>query len=165
MTRLTATLLVLCVAFSLPASAQEAEPYTYQWYRNDLFWRNYYCGGRYRPEGCARYRRSRYYRPPNAPTNCKPRVRVVGWEANTQRGAHTYGERAWFFAVRHDLGAKYANLDRAKDVRFICDPSTVTQALKRLLWICVVDAIPCQASKADNAPKRSFSDHDAGAGD
>ena len=153
--------IALWLAMTWPAGAHEPERFTYRWYKNDAYWKNYYCGGRYRPGGCDRYRQRRYYRPRHVVSHCKPRVRIVGWEANSYKGAQTYGERAWFFAVRHDHGAKYANLDRAKSVQFKCDPSTVTQVAKRILWICVVEAVPCEASVADGAAKdrRSFSEH------
>jgi hypothetical protein len=153
-----AALALMLAATAAPAS--EPEPFTYRWYRKDAYWQHYYCGGRYRPEGCHHYRRHRYAWTPRPPSHCKPRVRIVGWEASSYRGAQTYGERAWFFAVRHDHGAKFANLDRAKNVQFKCDPSTITRVAKSMLWICVVEATPCEATTGDGMKDRKgFSEH------
>jgi hypothetical protein len=148
--------LLSCVAFiTAPANAEDPEQFTYKWYKRDLYWQRYFCGGEYRPNGCERHwrwRPARYYSHRwryTQPSRCKLNVRVIGSEANTKSGAQVYGERSWFIAVRHDYGVKYSNLDRAKDVRIICDPSTITQFAKRVLWICVVSAVPCEASMTD----------------
>jgi len=164
-----AFLLFMLVAY--PASSQEPYPYytpdhidLEKWENRKAlrshrcFWYGLDCPGQLR----LRHLHSRW---PLLKTTilpkCRATVRVVGPEANTETGAQTLAERAWFNAVRHDLGVKFSNLDRSKNYKRNCNPSTVTQLVKRLLWICVIEAIPCEAEMPDNVKdKRPFRDHE-----
>jgi hypothetical protein len=42
--------------FAHMVAAQEARPFSYRWYKKDLYWGKFHCGGEYRPEGCWRRR-------------------------------------------------------------------------------------------------------------
>lgn len=52
-------LLLLIVTGIGTARAGEPEQFSYKWWKQDAYWGQYFCGGKYRPEGCDGYRRWR----------------------------------------------------------------------------------------------------------
>ena len=82
---------------------------------------------------------------------CQPRRRVVGDEYPSRLRALKNAERAWTGAVRYDFGERYQNLDRAKDVRHNCDPSSTSSILKRVHFRCALTATPCRATEQDRS--------------
>lgn len=100
-----------------------------------------------------------YERPIPALTDgCAPPVRVVGPDAWTEKGALYKARRAWASQVRFDLGERFSDLRRARDINVACAPasgneSTVGKVGKRLTGPlavrdrCVVTASPCAAGE------------------
>lgn len=97
------------------------------------------------------------YRPPQVALQdgCAASVRVVGPDAWTQRGAAIKARRAWVSQVRFDLGERFADLARAKEVDVSCvrastNESTVGKVGKAFVGPlavrdrCVVVARPCE---------------------
>ena len=54
MIRIT-TITIVAAAAIAPAAA-EPEAFSYHWYKRDVYWGKFYCGGRYHPEGCETWR-------------------------------------------------------------------------------------------------------------
>lgn len=76
---------------------------------------------------------------------CHPRRRVVGEERGSREDAQQAADDAWMGEVRYDFGERYQDLNKAKDVRHNCNPSTISSALKSAQFRCVVEATPCRA--------------------
>jgi hypothetical protein len=77
-------------------------------------------------------------------TACHARRRVVGDERPSQDDARRAAENGWMGAVRYDYGERYQDINRAKDVRHVCGPSSVSVVLKTPHFRCVVEATPCR---------------------
>lgn len=80
---------------------------------------------------------------------CRPRRRVIGEPANTRTGAERLVKRRWLHEVGYEWGIRYANIDRAGKAELHCNPSAITQFLKRALWTCVIEAWPCRATEGE----------------
>jgi hypothetical protein len=78
------------------------------------------------------------------PAVCHPKRRVVGEEQPTTEQAQLSAEQAWMGSVRYDFGERYQNLAMAKDVRYTCTPSSAKSGLKRAMFRCATEAIPCR---------------------
>lgn len=78
---------------------------------------------------------------------CHPRRRVVGDERPSQDDARRAAENGWMGAVRYDYGERYQDINRAKDVRLNCGPSSVSAALRTPFFRCAVEATPCRETK------------------
>jgi hypothetical protein len=76
---------------------------------------------------------------------CHPRRRVVGEERASREDALKAADGAWMGEVRYDFGERYQDLNRAKDVRYNCNPSTMPSALKTAQFRCSIEATPCRA--------------------
>lgn len=76
---------------------------------------------------------------------CHPRRRVVGEERTSREHAQQAADDAWMGEVRYDFGERYQDLNKAKDVRHNCNPSTISSALKSSQFRCAVEATPCRA--------------------
>jgi hypothetical protein len=88
---------------------------------------------------------------------CHARRRVVGEERPSQDDARRTAENGWMGAVRYDHGERYQDINRAKDVRLLCGPSSVSAALKQPHFRCAVEATPCRDTeglKADPDERR-----------
>ena len=77
-------------------------------------------------------------------TVCHGRRRVVGDERPSQDDARRAAENGWMGAVRYDYGERYQDINRAKDVRLNCGPSSVSAVLKTPHFRCAVEATPCR---------------------
>ena len=75
---------------------------------------------------------------------CHGRRRVVGEERPSQDDARRAAENGWMGSVRYDFGERYQDINRAKDVRLNCGPSSVSVALKTPHFRCAVEATPCR---------------------
>ncbi len=75
---------------------------------------------------------------------CHGRRRVVGEERPSQDDARRAAENGWMGSVRYDFGERYQDINRAKDVRLNCGPSSVSIALKTPHFRCAVEATPCR---------------------
>lgn len=75
---------------------------------------------------------------------CHGRRRVVGDERPSQDDARRAAENGWMGSVRYDFGERYQDINRAKDVRLNCGPSSVSVALKTPHFRCAVEATPCR---------------------
>jgi hypothetical protein len=75
---------------------------------------------------------------------CHGRRRVVGEERPSQDDARRAAENGWMGSVRYDFGERYQDINRAKDVRLNCGPSSVSVALKTPHYRCAVEATPCR---------------------
>jgi hypothetical protein len=75
---------------------------------------------------------------------CHGRRRVVGEERPSQDDARRAAENGWMGSVRYDFGERYQDINRAKDVRLNCGPSSVSLALKTPHFRCAVEATPCR---------------------
>ena len=82
---------------------------------------------------------------------CHSRRRVIGEERASQDDALRAAENGWMGAVRYDHGERYQDINRAKDVRHICGPSSVSAALRVPHFRCVVEATPCRETKGTPA--------------
>jgi hypothetical protein len=80
---------------------------------------------------------------------CHPRRRVVGEERPSRDDAQRAAENAWMGNVRYDFGERYQDINRAKDVRNICGPSSVSHALRVPQFRCVLEATPCRATEGE----------------
>jgi hypothetical protein len=80
-------------------------------------------------------------------TVCHGRRRVVGDERPSQDDARRAAENGWMGAVRYDYGERYQDINRAKDVRLNCGPSSVSVVLKTPHFRCAVEATPCRETK------------------
>ncbi len=78
---------------------------------------------------------------------CHGRRRVVGDERPSQDDARRAAENGWMGAVRYDFGERYQDINRAKDVRLNCGPSSVSAALKTPHFRCAVEATPCRETQ------------------
>jgi len=78
---------------------------------------------------------------------CHARRRVVGDERPSSDDARRAAENGWMGAVRYDHGERYQDINRAKDVRHVCGPSSISVALKTPHFRCVVEATPCRATQ------------------
>ncbi|MBX9590055.1 MAG: hypothetical protein K2X43_12170 [Hyphomonadaceae bacterium] len=78
---------------------------------------------------------------------CHARRRVVGDERASRDDARRAAEYGWMGSVRYDYGERYQDMNRAKDVRFTCGPSSVSAALKTPHFRCAVEATPCRETK------------------
>jgi hypothetical protein len=76
---------------------------------------------------------------------CHPRRRVVGEERASREEALKAADGAWMGEVRYDFGERYQDLNRAKDVRYSCNPSTVSAVLQTAQFRCSIEATPCRA--------------------
>jgi hypothetical protein len=86
------------------------------------------------------------YRETAASSNlCHPRRRVVGAERPSREDAQKAADDAWMSEVRYDFGERYQDLNRARDVRQNCTPSSVSPVLKTAHYRCVIEATPCRA--------------------
>lgn len=79
-------------------------------------------------------------------TICHDRRRVVGDERPSQDDARRAAENGWMGAVRYDYGERYQDINRARDVRLSCGPSSVSAALKTPHYRCAVEATPCRGT-------------------
>jgi hypothetical protein len=77
-------------------------------------------------------------------TACHARRRVVGDERPSQDDARRAAENGWMGAVRYDFGERYQDINRAKDVRLNCGPSSISAVLKTPHFRCSVEATPCR---------------------
>jgi hypothetical protein len=84
-------------------------------------------------------------------TVCHARRRVVGDERPSRDDARRAAENGWMGAVRYDYGERYQDINRAKDVRHVCGPSSVSAVLKTPHYRCVVEATPCRETKGTPA--------------
>ena len=66
--------------------------------------------------------------------------------ASSQDDARRAAENGWIGAVRYDYGERYQDINRAKDVRLSCGPSSVSAALKTPHYRCAVEATPCRGT-------------------
>jgi hypothetical protein len=82
---------------------------------------------------------------------CHPRRRVIGEERSSLDDARRTAENGWMGAVRYDHGERYQDINRAKDVRHICGPSSVSAALRVPHFRCVVEGTPCRETKGTPA--------------
>ena len=48
--------------------------------------------------------------------------------------------------VRFDFGERYQNLALAKEVRYTCSPSSPQAGIKRAMYRCTTEAIPCRSA-------------------
>ncbi len=80
-------------------------------------------------------------------TVCHDRRRVVGDERPSQDDARRAAENGWMGAVRYDHGERYQDINRAKDVRLLCGPSSVSAVLKTPHFRCSVEATPCRETQ------------------
>jgi hypothetical protein len=78
---------------------------------------------------------------------CHARRRVVGDERPSSDDARRAAENGWMGAVRYDHGERYQDINRAKDVRHVCGPSSISIVLKTPHFRCVVEATPCRATQ------------------
>lgn len=78
---------------------------------------------------------------------CHDRRRVVGDERPSQDDARRAAENGWMGAVRYDYGERYQDINRAKDVRLSCVPSSVSSVLKTPHFRCAVEATPCRETQ------------------
>ena len=78
---------------------------------------------------------------------CHARRRVVGDERPSSDDARRAAENGWMGAVRYDHGERYQDINRAKDVRHVCGPSSISAVLKTPHFRCVVEATPCRATQ------------------
>lgn len=78
---------------------------------------------------------------------CHPRRRVIGEERPSQDDARRAAENGWMGAVRYDHGERYQDINKAKDVRHICGPSSVSAALRTPYFRCVVEGTPCRETQ------------------
>lgn len=81
---------------------------------------------------------------------CHPRRRVVGEERPSRDDAQRAAENAWMGNIRYDFGERYQDINRAKDVRNICGPSSVSHALRVPQFRCVLEATPCRATEGES---------------
>jgi hypothetical protein len=77
---------------------------------------------------------------------CHPKRRVIGEEQPSTEQAQQAAEQAWMGAVRYDFGERYQNLALAKEVRYTCAPSSPSAGLKRAMFRCATEAMPCRSS-------------------
>jgi hypothetical protein len=77
---------------------------------------------------------------------CHPKRRVIGEEQPTTEQAQLSAEQTWMGSVRHDFGERYQNLAMAKDVRYTCAPSSPKAGLKRAMYRCATEAVPCRTA-------------------
>ena len=77
-------------------------------------------------------------------TACHARRRVAGDERPSQDDARRAAENGWMGAVRNDFGERYQDINRAKDVRLNCGPSSTSAVLKTPHFRCSVEATPCR---------------------
>ena len=77
---------------------------------------------------------------------CHPRRRVIGEEQPSTEQAQLSAEQAWMGAVRYDYGERYQNLSLAKEVRYTCAPSSASSGLKRAMYRCATEAVPCRSA-------------------
>lgn len=142
------------------APAQEPQPFTYRWYKKDAYWSQFYCGGRYRPEGCNRYRRWRRHHRPTVYSNgasdtyCHRLIEATGDQAQSKDSAENLALRTWQGRVRFHFGEKYLSFENARDKKITCSPSSVADTVggkiqDKLLGIshfrCELSARPCRA--------------------
>jgi hypothetical protein len=80
-------------------------------------------------------------------TVCHARRRVVGDERPSQDDARRAAENGWMGAVRYDYGERYQDINRAKDVRLNCGPSSTSAVLKTPHFRCSVEATPCRETQ------------------
>lgn len=155
-----ATFLVVAVAWALwplRAGASEPEPFTYKWYKNDLYYKHYFCGGRYRAEGCDRWRwrkhhaRHHRYVVPSDPT-CHRLISATGGAAQTEESAKGRALLAWQAEVAFHFGDRYLGIDNAKDATIACAqagvPDTVGSKIQDFIGVghvrCHITARPCR---------------------
>jgi hypothetical protein len=77
---------------------------------------------------------------------CHPRRRVIGEEQPSTEQAQQAAEQAWMGSVRYDYGERYQNLSMAREVRYTCAPSSPSGTLKRGMFRCAAEAIPCRGA-------------------
>jgi hypothetical protein len=80
------------------------------------------------------------------PVVCHPKRRVIGEEQPSTEQAQLSAEQAWMGSVRYDFGERYQNLAMAKDVRYTCAPSSPKAGLKRAMYRCATEAVPCRTA-------------------
>ena len=80
------------------------------------------------------------------PVVCHPKRRVIGEEQPSTEQAQLSAEQAWMGSVRYDFGERYQNLAMAKDVRYTCSPSSAKSGLKRAMYRCATEAVPCRTA-------------------
>jgi hypothetical protein len=155
-------ILIVVMALLTPAAAHQDNAWVRETVRKQRMadWHVHYDGRRYRYDGRAVRLRTRH-----APATrtavvtdpaCRPWRRVIGEEANSRSGAITLVKRRWLNEVKHDWGVRYANIDRAHNAEMHCNPSTVTQMLKRTLWTCVIVGQPCRATEGESLKGKEF---------
>ena len=71
----------------------------------------------------------------------------MGDERPSQDDARRAAENGWMGAVRYDFGERYQDINRAKDVRLNCGPSSMSVVLKTPHFRCAVEATPCRETQ------------------
>ena len=153
MIRIT-TITIVAAAAIAPAAA-EPEAFSYHWYKRDVYWGKFYCGGRYHPEGCEtwRWRRWRAQQPQGLDEPlCHDRTEATGDQAQSEENAEALALRSWRGRVRFKYGEIYTAFEYAKDPKIVCAPSdvadTVGGKISKLAgishWRCELSAKPCR---------------------
>jgi hypothetical protein len=149
---------ILAVILTPPAGARDPEPFTYKWYKNDLYYKHYFCGGRYRAEGCDNWRWRRHYRRtrhvPYASGDalCHRMISATGGAAQSEESAKSRALLAWQAEVSFHFGDRYLSIERAKDATIACAqagvPDTVGSKIQDMIGVghvrCHVVARPCR---------------------
>jgi hypothetical protein len=141
------------IFWTLPAKAEwPGDTFTYKGYRKDLYWGKYHCGGRYRREGCERWRqrrwKARHVPVASGDALCQPVVPRTGEQAQSETAAYESAVTAWRGEVRFLYGERYTDLDKARNKDRTCAPSSVADSVRDKtlapLFRCRITARPCR---------------------
>jgi hypothetical protein len=126
-------------------------------HRHAYRWRYYHRHRRHHDDS---YRHGRWYPGANERIDhgliCHARRRVVGEERPSTKEAERAAENAWMSSVRYDHGERYQDINKAKEVRVNCDPSSTVRPglgakfFTRPFFRCVVEATPCRGQLGDS---------------
>jgi hypothetical protein len=146
--------------------------YRYEAYKADLYWGQYHCGGRYRPEGCARWRWRRWQARERARWvddgrergghQCltrSPPVRGVSGQHNTEAASKRDAVFRWMLDAQAEHGSVYMNWHLATGKVWQCFQSQahdtiggkIVSGVGKLMGgegyqvVCRVWATPCRA--------------------
>ena len=77
--------------------------------------------------------------------SCKSTVRSIGARSPSESTAQWLASARWEYKVRKLYGTAYDNWDKAKNARFFCRETGLTNIHGRHVHICEATARPCKS--------------------
>lgn len=144
MNRLVTTLLLCCVAFVSPSTAEwPHDAFSCRAMRQDLMWKEW------ARTHCPDWRRWRGYQAyASGDALCQGVVEATGDQAQSENAAWDSAVTAWKGRVRFRYGERFTDFDKARAPSRVCAPSSVADSGRdkafSQLYRCEISGRPCR---------------------